>query len=213
LAISGAFSVESGRFHKFLEFQIGEAHYLIIRTGSRLAPADPFRESAKTMKQGSSLGWLAVWAAALCASSGVNAQNLGLGAGSRPAQSDTSQTDRSGWKDEGSSPRSTQMSKRLGLTARRGAFDPKYFEARGRELQGQFYEIGGPIDTKRGNGANARSGTEIPAIQRKGGMQWIIWAGLAGVAGASAGAVGYLYMTKAHPSAPPPNHIVVTDRP
>lgn len=106
------------------------------------------------------------------------------------------------------------MTKRLGLSARRnGVFDPKVFEARGRELQGQFYEIGGPIDTKRARATKAFADTDNAAIQRKGGTQWMIWAGVAGLAGASAGAVGYLYMSKAHPSAPPPNHIVVTDKP
>lgn len=165
------------------------------------------------MNPGSGLGWVAVLAAALCGSPAVTAQSLGLGAGSRPA-SDSAQAGGPGWKDDTPSPRSTQMAKRLGLSARRtGSFDPKVYEARGRELQGQFYEIGGPIDTKRQATAKAFGGTDNAAIERKGGTQWMIWAGVAGLAGASAGAVGYLYMYKAHPSAPPPNHIVVTDKP
>lgn len=106
------------------------------------------------------------------------------------------------------------MAKRLGLSSRHaGGFDPKVFEARGRELQGQFYEIGGPIDTKRERTAKSFGDTDNAGIERKGGTQWMIWAGVAGLAGASAGAIGYLYMYKAHPSAPPPNRIVVTDKP
>jgi hypothetical protein len=164
------------------------------------------------MKRGSGLGWLAVLAFALCGT-GVKAQNLGLGAGSRPS-SDSAQAGRSGWKDESAPPRGAQMTKRLGLSARRnGVFDPKVFEARGRELQGQFYEIGGPVDTKSRRTAKAFADTDNATIQRKGGTQWMIWAGVAGLAGASAGAVGYLYMTKAHPTAPPPISIIVTDKP
>jgi hypothetical protein len=182
--------------------------------GTAACATEPFGESVKTMKQGSGFCWLAVLAVALGGSPEVKGQNLGLGTGSRAAQSDSAQAGRSGWKDEAPTPRGSQISKRLGLSARRtGAFDPKVFEARGRELQGQFYEIGGPIDTKHNRKAQAFGETENVAIQRKGGTQWMIWAGVAGLAGVSAGAVGYLYMTKAHPSAPPPNNIIVTDKP
>jgi hypothetical protein len=163
------------------------------------------------MKQGPWVGWLAALAIALCVAPAAKAQNLGLGAGSR--QTDSAQTGRSGWSDDGSGPRRSQMNKRLGLSARRGGtFDPKVYEARGRELQGQFYEIGGPIDPKRQAFPKAPAGAEDAAVQRRGRMQWMIWAGVAGVAGASAGAIGYLLMSKAHPSAPPPNHIFVSDQ-
>ena len=165
------------------------------------------------MKQGACLGWAAVLAAVLCGPSLIRAQNLGLGTGSRSG-ADTAQEIRNGTAEDGSSPRRNQMNKRLGLTARRsGVFDPKVFEARGRDLQGQFYEIGTPVDA---------AGREAPAqrplgetgdgtLQRKARKQWMFWAGMAGVAGASAGAVGYFLMSNAHPTAPPPKIVIVKD--
>lgn len=171
-------------------------------------------ESANTMKQGSCLGWVAALAVALGGVSAAKAQNLGLGTGSHPASADSAEDGRSGWNDEGSAPRRAQMAKRLGLSARRnGGFDPKIYEARGRELQGQFYEIGGPIDGKGNKAAKNQMGSDNLVLERKGGTQWMIWVGVAGFAGASAATAGYLYMNKAHPSAPPPKKIVVTDVP
>lgn len=104
------------------------------------------------------------------------------------------------------------MNKRLGLSARRPqVFDPKVYEARGRELQGQFYEIGGPVDTRRGTDPFGPMNPDDGTALRKGRTQWMFWAGVAGVAGASAGVVGYLLLQNSHPSAPPPKYIVVTD--
>jgi hypothetical protein len=166
------------------------------------------------MKQGSCLGWVAALAVALGGVPAAKAQSLGLGAGSHATLEDSAQESRSGWNDEGSAPRRSQMAKRLGLSARRnGGFDPKIYEARGRELQGQFYEIGGPIDGKGKPSAKGQAGSDNIILERKGGTQWMIWAGVAGLAGASAATAGYLYMNKAHPSAPPPKKIVVTDVP
>jgi hypothetical protein len=106
------------------------------------------------------------------------------------------------------------MNKRLGLAARRAqAFDPKVFEARGRELQGQFYEIGGLVDSRKDTPFRGPESTEDMAYQRKGRTQWLVWAGVAGLAGASAGAVGWLYLQKAHPTAPPPKFIDISDEP
>lgn len=164
------------------------------------------------MKQGSSLGWLAVLAVAFCGPLPAKAQSLGLGTGSRP-QADSLQEYRNGSGEESAQPRRSQMNKRLGLTARRGgAFDPKVFEARGRELQNQFYEIGGPVEGGResiGPGPAGQAGDA--SAGRKARRQWMLWVGVAGVAGASAGAVGYLLMSNSHPAAPPPNIITVKD--
>lgn len=154
-------------------------------------------------------------AAALCAVPFAGAQNLGLGTGSRNSGSDSAQEYRSsGDRDEASAPRKTQFNKRLGLTARRGqVFDPKFYEARGRELQGTFYEIGGPVESRKDSPFRSSGTAEDGISQRKGRTQWMVWAGVAGLAGASAGAVGWLYLQKAHPTAPPPKYIDISDEP
>jgi hypothetical protein len=114
--------------------------------------------------------------------------------------------------EEAPAARKTQLNRRLGLSARKGqGFDPKVFEARGRELQGQFYEIGTPANPTQHTGMPVNSGSEV-LIQRKSQRQWLFWVGMAGVAGASAGAVGFVLMSKAHPAgAPPPKDLVLTD--
>ena len=43
------------------------------------------------------------------------------------------------------------------------------------------------------------------AEQKSGSKQWLIWVGVAGVAGASAGAIGYFLMTSSHPATAPPD--------
>lgn len=164
------------------------------------------------MKPGSSLG---LWAllAVLGATAPAGAQNLGLGAGSRSA-SDSAREYRSGGNEDSPAPRRQQMNKRLGLTARRNAaFDPKIFEARGRELQGQFYEIGTPVTGVSMRPGAAPSAAQDGEVRRKGSRQWMIWAGVAGAVGVSAGAAGYLLLTNAHPTAPPPVKIEITDDP
>jgi hypothetical protein len=172
-------------------------------------------ESVNKMKQGSSLGWPAMLAAALCAAPLAGAQNLGLGTGSRYSGDSSAQDPRSsGGHEDGAAPRRSQLNKRLGLAARRGqAFDPKVFEARGRELQGQFYEIGGMADPRKEEPNRPAEGSEDFAYQRKGRTQWMVWVGVAGLAGASAGAVGWLYLQKAHPTAAPPKYIDLSDEP
>ncbi len=146
----------------------------------------------------------------------VLGQNLGLGTGSRTqAPGDSAAIESRNERGEESSPaRKNQLNRRLGLTARRNqVFDPRVFEARGRELQGQFYEIGTPADAKQHGSMPMPSGTEI-AVQNSGRKQWMIWVGVAGLAGASAGAVGYVLMSNAHPvGAPPPREILLTDAP
>ncbi|MDB5047500.1 MAG: hypothetical protein JWO30_571 [Fibrobacteres bacterium] len=157
------------------------------------------------MKPGSVLGVLVVLGAMVLAP----AQNLGLGTGSRAATpEDSSGGDfRIDKQDEPPAPRKTQINKRLGLTARRtGPFDPKVFEARGRELQGQFYEIGTPANPKLRGDEPATTAPGATMSQRKdGSKQWLFWVGAAGVAGVSGIAVGYLLMSNAHPASAPPD--------
>jgi hypothetical protein len=166
------------------------------------------------MKPGLALGVLV----AMTAIGLAPAQNLGLGAGSRSGSGEDSTAVQEGRQDregETPAPRKSQINRRLGLSARRGKdFDPKVFEARGRELQGQFYEIGTPTNPARTfDGSPAPAGST--SIQRKdGSKQWLLWVGIAGVTGISAGTVGYLLMNKAHPtSAPPAKPLVLTDEP
>jgi hypothetical protein len=136
------------------------------------------------------------------------AQNLGLGAGSRqPAPDDSAATAMERFdRQDPPAPRKNQINKRLGLSARKnGPFDPKVFEARGRELQGQFYEIGSPANPKQYDGQAPVSGTTALVKQGNGSKQWLVWVGVAGAAGAAAGAVGFLLMTNAHPASAPPD--------
>lgn len=147
------------------------------------------------------------------------AQNLGLGTGSKPsaASDSTNQSQYQQGRNPGSdrqeepAPRKSQMNKRLGLLGRKGGpFDPKVYEARGRELQGQFYEI-------RGNSGSpskwptASSSEPGFAKDNNGGRQWLFWVGVAGVAGVSAGTVGYIMMGKAHPTTPPAKVLNLSD--
>lgn len=166
------------------------------------------------MKTGSCLGaFAALVALVLLPASRADAQNLGLGTGSR-SQSPAEDSAAGGRLERDEEPASTRrMNKRLGLSARRATvFDPKTFEARGRELQGQFYEIGTAADQRNSPKAPSGPGGEA-GLQRKGRNQWMFWVGIAGLAGASAGAVGFVMMSKAHPSAPPPQDLVITDSP
>lgn len=166
------------------------------------------------MKPGSCLGaFAALVALVLLTASRADAQNLGLGTGSRaqPQAEDSAAGGRADREEEQATTR--RMNKRLGLSARRNTvFDPKLFEARGRELQGQFYEIGSAADQRNMPRTPAGPGGEA-ALQRKGRNQWMFWVGIAGLAGASAGAVGFVMMSKAHPPAPPPQDLVITDSP
>ena len=144
------------------------------------------------------------------------AQNLGLGTGSRaPAADDSTAVNETRPDDsQAPAPRKNQINRRLGLTARRGKdFDPKQFEARGRELQGQFYEIGTPANNGKESGSAPMPGSTDAMVRKEGSKQWLIWVGVAGVAGASAGVVGYLMMNKSHPSPPADIPLVLTDEP
>ncbi len=145
------------------------------------------------------------------------AQNLGLGTGSRASATEDSTAAVDGRQERGedaAGPRKSQLNRRLGLSARKGKeFDPKVFEARGRELVGQFYEIGTPANPKPFSGSPT-SASNAEVTRKDGSRQWLFWVGVAGGTGGSAGRVGYLLMNKAHPaSAPPDKPLVLTDDP
>lgn len=145
------------------------------------------------------------------------AQNLGLGTGSRTypdANEDSTAVEgRAGKSEAAPAPRKNQLNRRLGLTARKGKdFDPKVFEARGRELQGRFYEIGTAADPENpGYTRSAADGSGLGS-RKDGSRQWLFWVGVAGATGASAGVLGYFLMDKAH-SAPPEKILILTDKP
>lgn len=144
----------------------------------------------------------------------VRAQNLGLGTGSRsyPYEDSTLAEDRT---EETAAPRKTQINRRLGLTARKGKeFDPKVFEARGRELQGLFYEIGTAANPKQFGSAHPSDNGATVGDRKNGSKQWLFWVSVAGATGTSAGVLGYFLMNKAHPSsAPPEKTLILTDEP
>lgn len=172
-------------------------------------------ESRVGMSPGFALGGI-VLAAALIVD--TPAQNLGLGTGARSSSlpdsslHDSPRIKAGNRKEDGVAPRKNQINRRLGLSARNfPKLDPRDFEARGRELQGRFYEIGEPPPP----GSKAAPGPAGFLAQARSGhsRQWMIWVG-AGVAGASAGALGYFMMTQAHPaSAPPPIILNMSDDP
>jgi hypothetical protein len=152
------------------------------------------------MKPGFVLGAALILMAMMTAS----AQNLGLGTGSRPDPDSVS--DRADRPDRDEAvPRKTQFNKRLGLGARRGGLaDPKVYEARGREIAGQFYEIGTPAGPK----SETRPAPQPEATLKPrpdGSRQWLWWVGAAGLAGASAGVAGFILMTNSHPATKPPD--------
>jgi hypothetical protein len=148
------------------------------------------------------------------------AQNLGLGTGARssvPIDStmESAPGTHGGDRNEtGAPPRKSQINRRLGLSARNYVrFNPRDFEARGRELQGRFYEIREPPapglkndqGSPRGGIAQSRTGPS---------RQWMLWVGIAGAAGVSAGALGYYMMIQSHPpSAPEPIILNLSDDP
>lgn len=77
-------------------------------------------------------------------------------------------------------------------------FDPKVFEARGRELHGQYYEISGAVNptpwTASGSGQAPAGNTA--GIRKDGSRNWMIWTGAAGLAAIVGGSVGYLMLSK-----------------
>jgi len=107
--------------------------------------------------------------------------------------------------------RKNQFNRRLGLSAYgSGQVNAKEFEKRGKDLQDTYYEIGGI--GKMGEGVTPVK-KEVAIQDSKSGINpWLIWVGAAGLAGASAGVVGFLLMDTAHPSSPPPKILVLTDQ-
>src|SRR5688572_24455713 len=71
-------------------------------------------------------------------------------------------------------------------------FDPKVFEARGRELQGEYYEI---TTIAKGSPSWSAAPTEAEVATTAPGTSssknWMIWSGAAGLAALVGGAAGY----------------------
>ncbi len=109
--------------------------------------------------------------------------------------------------------RTSQFDKRLGLTSRkRDRIDPQIFAQRGRDLQNQFYVIGGSARNRK-SWASPASDPNQKISNQGNGKQWLYWVGAAGLAGATAGVTGFLLLDRAHPTQSPAKVITLTDQP
>lgn len=88
-------------------------------------------------------------------------------------------------------------------------FDPKVFEARGRELQGEYYEIASFAKAPAWSTTPAEMATTAP--ETSSSKNWIIWSGAAGIAVIVGGATGWLMLDKHTES--PPNPVFLDDKP
>lgn len=88
-------------------------------------------------------------------------------------------------------------------------FDPKVYEARGRELQGEYYEIANFANSADWSASPAEVATSAPSTSSS--KHWIIWTGAAGLAALVGGAAGYLMLDK-H-TAPEPITVNLDDKP
>lgn len=120
---------------------------------------------------------------------------------------------------ESAAPAKTDESKaakdvRPALTRRKRAalnqFDPKVYEARGRELQGEYYEIASFAKAPTWSSAPAAEvATSAPATSSS--KNWIIWSGAASLAVLVGGAAGYLMLDQ-H-TEPQPVSVHLDDKP
>lgn len=96
------------------------------------------------------------------------------------------------------------------FNAKAAPFDPKVFEARGRELHGQYYEIAGAVQPSPWDAATPG---QAPAPSAGTGgragvsRQWMIWTGAAGLAALVGGSVGYLMLVQHNAPEPLPVHL------
>ena len=92
--------------------------------------------------------------------------------------------------------------------------DPRVYEARGRELQGEFYEISGNAPTHNPSARPNQSlqednaGPEATAATASKGRRWMVWAGAASLVGAAGGAAGW-YLMMDQPGDPKVKRVVV----
>jgi hypothetical protein len=132
--------------------------------------------------------------------------NARIGQGSDNAYDEEGASDRD---DEG---RKSSVHRRA--PAARGArdFDPRVYEARGRELQGEYYEIttmaNAPSWSSRNSDATSSGKIEAESNSHSA---WL-WAG-AGLAGIAGAALGYFLLEKPDASQPQNVEIALTDKP
>lgn len=93
--------------------------------------------------------------------------------------------------------------------AGRPEFDPKVFEARGRELQGEYYEIASFAKAPAWSSAPEEAAAMAPEASPRG--RWLLWTGAAGLTAIVAGAAGYLYLESADPEEP--ETVLLDDKP
>lgn len=111
--------------------------------------------------------------------------------------------------DEDGAEPARKSARRNARKAARSDFDPKLFEARGRELKGELYVISSitSAPTWSSLGIGMESTVSEPASDRN----WLLWGGAAGLTVLVAGAAGWLLLDDPDPSAPVAVH--VSDQP
>ncbi|HLP41612.1 MAG TPA: hypothetical protein VK465_08910, partial [Fibrobacteria bacterium] len=94
----------------------------------------------------------------------------------------------------------------------RGKFDPKVFEARGRELRGEYYEI--PTLAKAPTKSELPAGLPVEKAappEEPTPRNWILWGGVAGAAACVAGLAGWLLIQQ--PGNTEPVSVYLDDKP
>lgn len=179
--------------------------FLILSVSRLTSGFPPARPAPGRLASRAALA-LSVWMAAVPATSRAEEE------GARSAVGTTGQETRR-VNDTGSTNREnhsapTPRERRKG----RGKFDPKVFEARGRELRGEYYEI--PTLAK------APTKSELPAglpVEKAASPEeptprnWILWGGVAGAAACVAGLAGWLLIQQ--PGNTEPVSVYLDDKP
>lgn len=109
--------------------------------------------------------------------------------------------------------RKAAQHRRAAVSTRGGReFDPRVYEARGRELQGEYYEITTMANPPAWASRNSESGESSEKIAPQGKHGFWVWAAAIGAAGA-AGAVGFYLLDHKAASQPRDVEIALTDKP
>jgi hypothetical protein len=112
-------------------------------------------------------------------------------------------------QDEDGDGPTRKSARRKARKAARGGFDPKVFEARGRELKGELYVVSSitSAPTWSIEGIDMESTVAEPVSERN----WLLWGGAAGLTVLVAGAAGWLLLDDPGQAAPVSVH--VSDQP